>query len=90
MTRARRAALDAATRSSAAAGTDRQPPRLEPSRSPSDGPCRGEAQPVGTGGLDDRLQALMDQATEAERRLLAGVTLSDLAGRKDGRPRKGG
>jgi Rrf2 family protein len=52
-----------------------------------DGPVRGDAPRVGTGGaarLDRRLQAVCDAVAEGVRRRLRKVTLADLAAGKEG------
>jgi Rrf2 family protein len=49
-----------------------------------DGPIRGHATPVGEGkdGLDRQLEAICNQAADQERKQLAKVRMSDLAGKK--------
>jgi hypothetical protein len=48
-----------------------------------DGPLRGEAPQVCSDvELNRRLRAVFDRATGAERRLLAGISVADLAGGK--------
>jgi Rrf2 family protein len=48
-----------------------------------DGPLRGDvAEVCSDEALNRRLQAVYDRATDAERRLLAGVSVADLAGGK--------